>query len=112
MPLYEFRCEKCGAREEVFVRSVTSEVKAPACTACKGKPAMVRAMSKFARHLTEADQVAEAEAKWGKEVDAAMGPGPDVGRYTRRYDRLAKDLPPPEDLGPPPKPPAPKETPR
>jgi len=98
MPLYEFRCETCGAREEVFVRSVTSEVKAPACPVCKDKPAMGRAMSKFARHLTEADQIDEAEAKWGKDVDAAMGPSPDVGRYARRFDKLAKDLPPPEEL--------------
>jgi hypothetical protein len=56
---------------------------------------MVRALSTFARHLTLADQMAEAEAKYGKEVDAAMGPSPDVGKYARRYERLAKDLPPP-----------------
>jgi hypothetical protein len=60
---------------------------------------MVRAMSKFARHLTEADQIAEAESKFGKEVDAAMGAEPDVGRLARRYDRLAGSLPPPENPG-------------
>lgn len=43
--------------------------------------------------------MAEAEAKFGKEVDAAMGPGPDVGRMARRYEKLSKDLPPPENLG-------------
>jgi hypothetical protein len=40
-----------------------------------------------------ADQLAEAEAKFGQEVDAAMGPEPDVGRLARRYESLAKDLP-------------------
>lgn len=93
MPLYEFRCETCGAHDEVFARSVNAEVKAPPCTRCAGNPAMIRAISRFARHLTLADQVAEAEAKFGAEVDGAMGPGPDVGRMTRRYDRLSKDLP-------------------
>jgi hypothetical protein len=59
---------------------------------------MQRVVSLFARHLTVADQLAEAEAKWGKEVDAAMGPEPDVGRLARRYGELAKDLPAPDDL--------------
>lgn len=93
MPLYEFRCETCGTRDEVFARSVNATVKAPSCGKCAGAPAMIRAISKFARHLTLADQVAEAEAKFGAEVDGAMGPGPDVGRMTRRYEKLSKDLP-------------------
>lgn len=55
---------------------------------------MVRIVSGFARHLTLKDKIAEAEAKWGKEVDAAMGPPPDVGKYARRYEQLSKGLPP------------------
>ena len=54
---------------------------------------MRRIVSKFAQHKTVADQVADAEAKWGKEVDAAMGTEPDVGRMARRYESLAKGLP-------------------
>jgi putative FmdB family regulatory protein len=96
MPFYEYRCETCEAREEVFSRSVGAKAEAPVCNRCKGKPVMVRAISKFARHLTEGDKLAEAEAKFGKEVDAAMGPQPDIGRMARRYERLAKDLPPDE----------------
>jgi hypothetical protein len=45
-----------------------------------------------------ADQLVEAEAKFGKEVDAAMGVEPDVGRYAERYERLAKNLPSANDL--------------
>lgn len=99
MPVYEYRCPTCEAKDEIFVRTVTSTAVAPTCKnpacATKGEP-MVRALSKFARHLTEGDKLAEAEAKWGKEVNAVMGESPGYG-ITERYTRLAKDLPPPED---------------
>lgn len=96
MPLYEFQCKRCGARTEVFVRRATSEVPTPTCPRSGGEAGheMVRVVSTFVRHLTLKDKIAEAEAKFGKEVDAAMGPEPDVGRYARRYEQLAKDLPP------------------
>lgn len=97
MPTYEFQCSVCGKRKEVFVRSMTMAVETPGCATkgCKGK--MERVVSAFVRHRTLADQVADAEAKFGKEVDAAMGTGPDVGRLARRYETLAKDLPPSEE---------------
>lgn len=97
MPIYEFRCTSCGGREEVFTRTVSQDLVAPACAnaACKSRgQAMVRAVTAFVRHMTESDKMAEAEAKWGKEVDAAMGPEPDVGKYARRFDTVGKDLPP------------------
>ena len=31
MPFYEYICSKCGARGEVFVRSITGEVTPPKC---------------------------------------------------------------------------------
>jgi putative FmdB family regulatory protein len=100
VPLYEFQCKQCGAKDEVFTRTVQSDPKAPACPNLKsgGEHQMRRIVSKFAPHLTVADPLAEAEAKWGKEVDAAMGPEPDVGKYARRYGELAKNLPGPDDL--------------
>jgi putative FmdB family regulatory protein len=99
MPLYEFRCNKCGARDEVFARSVSATVTVPRCPRGGDEPghAMERIMSGFARHLTDGDRLAEAEAKWGAEVESVMGPGPDVGRNARIYDQLAKDLPTKED---------------
>ena len=80
------------------MRTASSDLAPPKCpnAACKKSKPMVRAISPFARHMTEADQIAEAEAKYGKEVDAAMGPRPDIGKYARRYEKLAADLPPPE----------------
>jgi putative FmdB family regulatory protein len=98
MPLYEFRCSKCGARDEVFARSFSSTVTAPRCPRSgEAGHVMERIMSGFVRHLTEGDKLAEAEARWGAEVESVMGPGPDVGRNARVYDQLAKDLPTKED---------------
>jgi putative FmdB family regulatory protein len=100
MPFYEYLCNKCGTRAEVFARSISTEVKPPACPAAgrqKGHE-MTRIMSKAIRRLTLADQLAEAEAKYGKEVESVLGPEPDIGKHSRRYDRLAKDLPRKEDL--------------
>ncbi len=96
MPLYEFMCAKCGSRDEVFSRTMLAEVIPPACKQAGSEHGheMRRIVSKFVRHRTVADQLEEAEAKYGAEVDAAMGSAPDVGRYARRYESLAKDLPP------------------
>jgi putative FmdB family regulatory protein len=101
MPMYEFRCPDCGARDEVFVRSVTATVTPPNCgnPKCATRGAMSRTVSKFARHFTEADKIANAEAKWGKEVDAVMG-AEDKGmdRMARFYESRSKDLPPPDKV--------------
>ncbi len=100
MPLYEFHCPVCGAKDEVFTRSVHAELPPRSCPKSPGEPGheMRRIVSPFARHRTVADQLAEAEARFGSEVDAAMGAHPDVGRMARRYDALAKNLPRPGDL--------------
>ncbi len=98
MPFYEFQCNTCGTRQEVFTRSMNTTVTAPPCTArgCAGET--VRVISKVLRRLTDADQMADAEARWGKEVNDVLGPGPDIGRHVRRYDALSKDLPNKNDL--------------
>ena len=95
MPFYEFACKKCGARDEVFARSISAPVAVPKCKAAgreKGHE-MQRIMSKVIRQKTLSDQLAEAEAKYGKEVESALGNAPDVGKMARRYESLAKDLP-------------------
>ena len=95
MPLYEFACEVCGARDEVFKQRVTSDVEPPPCPTAPDDAGhtMSRVMSGFAHHLSFATKVAEAEATYGAEVDAAMGPDPDIGKFARRYDEASKDLP-------------------
>ncbi len=98
MPLYEFACERCGARDEVFRRRPGGDLKPPPCPTSPGDGdhRMRRVMSGFAHHLGFATRLAEAEATYGAEVDAAMGPLPDIGAPARRYARGAKDLPPGE----------------
>jgi putative FmdB family regulatory protein len=96
MPFYEFSCAKCGSREEVFVRSISAPVTPPRCKSAgreKGHE-MRRIMSKVIRQKTLSDQIEEAEAKFGKEVNSALGATPDVGKLARRYESLSKDLPP------------------
>ncbi|MXY72164.1 MAG: hypothetical protein F4Y97_03870 [Dehalococcoidia bacterium] len=98
MPLYEFACERCGARDEVFKQRMNSDIEPPPCPDPPedGECRMTRVMSGFAHHLSFATKVAEAEATYGAEVDAAMGPEPDIGKFARQYDEAAKDLPPSE----------------
>ena len=98
MPLYEFACTQCGARDEVFRQRMTSDIEPPSCprTPDDESHTMTRVMSGFAHHLSFATKVAEAEATYGAEVDAAMGPEPDIGKYARQYDEASKDLPPGE----------------
>lgn len=96
MPLYEFVCPTCGSRAELFVRTVSNTAAPPACKNKGCSTAMQRVPSVFARHLTLKDKVVEAEAKFGKEVDAAMGAEMDLSKYTNRYEQAAKDLPPPD----------------
>ena len=98
MPLYEFACERCGARDEVFRQRMTSDIEPPPCPKAPDDAGhtMARVMSGFAHHLSFATKVAEAEATYGAEVDAAMGPEPDVGKFARRYEEASKDLPPGE----------------
>ena len=48
MPIYEYHCEGCGERVEVFQRSVTSAA-APVCPRC-GSGALTRLVSRFAVH--------------------------------------------------------------
>ena len=95
MPFYEFSCKKCGSRGEVFARSISAPVVTPKCAAAGRERGheMQRIMSKIIRQKTLSDQLAEAEAKYGDEVNAVLGDGPDVGRMTRRYNALSKDLP-------------------
>ncbi|MBN2358349.1 MAG: zinc ribbon domain-containing protein [Deltaproteobacteria bacterium] len=46
MPIYEFKCPRCGAKfEELVSRNATDKVVCPEC----GEPKPVRQMSTFAR---------------------------------------------------------------
>lgn len=98
MPLYEFACENCGAHEELFQQRMAAEVEPPSCPAAPDdtEHRMRKVMSGFAHHLSFATKVTEAEANFGAEVDAAMGPEPDIGKFARKYEEASKELPPSE----------------
>lgn len=58
MPIYEFRCRKCGKRSSVFTRSVIAEVKA-ACEHCRSRR-LERLMSRVAVHRSGDDDFYDA----------------------------------------------------
>lgn len=94
MPVYEYLCRDCNTRTEIYIRRADTGAQPPACPSGAGGHRMQRILSGFARRLTDADRLADAEARYGAEVEAVMGPGPDVASLARRYERLSKDLPP------------------
>lgn len=58
MPVYEFRCENCGKRVEMLVRSF-EEQDLP-CPFCKNN-SLRRVMSAFAYHRSEGDRLASLD---------------------------------------------------
>ena len=100
MPLYEYRCSKCGAKDEILVRSVNAEAKAPKCPrAEKGSRGhkMERILSPFVRQYNDSEKLEQAEARWGTEVEAMMTPSGDIDRGVRVYNELSKEKPKKED---------------
>jgi putative FmdB family regulatory protein len=80
MPIYEFRCNQCRRRIEVFVRAVGQPYQA-VCTAC-GSSDLRRLVSRVVHHRTEADRLAE--------LDTSREPGPDYYRDSRNIGLYAK----------------------
>jgi putative FmdB family regulatory protein len=83
VPVYEYRCENCGALEERWFRRL-QDVATPDCPNCN-RP-MARAVSAFAAHRDTAGKIEDAEARYGAEFDAKMGPEPDWGEYAGGFD--------------------------
>jgi putative FmdB family regulatory protein len=85
MPIYEFRCTACRRRSSVFVRTVSSPVRAK-CDHC-GSARMTRLVSKFAVHragggidlddpssLEDIDENdPKAMARWARQMKEEMG---------------------------------------
>jgi len=88
MPIYEYRCEACKRRTSVFVRSISSPVRA-ACEHC-GSKKLTRLISRVAVHrgsssldddsafddIDEHDprQMARLMRQMGEEAGEEMGP--------------------------------------
>ena len=80
MPIYEYRCNQCQRNTSVLVRSLSSPP-TPTCEFCGGSDLM-RVMSRFAYHRSEADRLAE--------VDTSGPAGEDYYRDSRNVGLWAK----------------------
>ncbi|MFN8532658.1 MAG: zinc ribbon domain-containing protein [Dehalococcoidia bacterium] len=80
MPIYEFRCNGCHKRVEIFTRSVGQSFE-PVCDGC-GSTDLRRMISRVALHRSEADRLAE--------YDTSRMPSDDYYRDNRNVGLYAK----------------------
>lgn len=89
MPIYEYRCQKCERVSSIFVRSVSTEVKAK-CEHC-GSLRMKRLMSRVQRTKTTQDVLDEFGSP-----DAGGGyrDPRQIGAWTeRRFEEYGMEVP-------------------
>jgi putative FmdB family regulatory protein len=90
MPIYEYKCSKCGRLTSVFVRTASSPVTAR-CKAC-GSRELERALSAFAYHRSEST-VLEDHGAEPKRLEDYKDPR-QIGRWTeRRFKEFGIDMP-------------------
>jgi putative FmdB family regulatory protein len=97
MPVYEFECNACGARVDVFTRSISVEVKG-ACEKC-GSADLRRVVSRVAvlgigggddLDLDSMDpNDPKAMAAWARQMQSQMGPdaGPEMEELAQKLER-------------------------
>ncbi len=89
MPIYEYKCKKCGRLSSSFVRNTASDV-APACQHCGGKTA--RALSRFAYHKSE-QRIIEEYGETPQRAEDYKDPR-QIGRWVeQQFDRYGMELP-------------------
>ncbi|MBI1885797.1 MAG: zinc ribbon domain-containing protein [Chloroflexi bacterium] len=84
MPIYEYRCHRCGKRSSVFARSISSPVTA-ACSHC-GSTEMSRLISRVAVLRSE-DDVFEGMAGEASLGDVDENDPGSVARWVRRMSQ-------------------------
>ncbi len=90
MPIYEYRCARCGKLTSVFTRSVSSPVDAR-CQGC-GSAKLERSLSPFAYHKSEADVLRDYGAE-PKRLEDYKDPR-QIGRWAeRKFDELGVEMP-------------------
>ena len=83
MPIYEYKCQKCGRLTSIFVRSASSTVEA-SCKAC-GSRRLGRTLSAFAYHRSESVVLADYGAEPTR-LEDYKDPR-QIGRWTERKFR-------------------------
>ncbi len=92
MPIYEYRCADCNRLTNVFVRTVNSEVRQPACDHC-GSANTARALSKFAVGRSQS-QVLEHYGDPGTDEHAEYRDPRQIGRWVEeKFESYGMDLP-------------------
>ena len=61
MPIYEYRCLKCGRESEEFIITLKEYSKDIFCKSCGGK--MVKIMSTFTHHQSDVDRISTIDTK-------------------------------------------------
>ena len=90
MPIYEYKCRKCGRLTSVFVRTASSPVDAR-CKAC-GSQKLERAVSAFAYHRSESAILEDYGAE-PKRLEDYKDPR-QIGRWTeRKFKEYGVDMP-------------------
>ena len=90
MPIYEFKCARCGKLNSVFTRTVSSRVDAR-CKEC-GSKKLERTLSKFAYHKSEADILRDYGAE-PRRLEDYKDPR-QIGRWAeRKFDEMGVEMP-------------------
>ena len=90
MPIYEFKCQKCGRLTSVFVRSMGASAEAP-CQHCGGRH-LERVISRFAYHKGE-QAILDEYGSEPKRLEDYKDPR-QIGRWVeRRFKEYGMDVP-------------------
>jgi putative FmdB family regulatory protein len=84
MPIYEYRCTKCGAKTSVLVRSYGAS-EPPACAKC-GHKETTRIFSAFAYHRSEADRMGDFDTN-GTGGMGSFNDSRDIGMWAKKRAR-------------------------
>jgi putative FmdB family regulatory protein len=90
MPIYEYKCQKCGRLTSVFVKSVSSSAGAK-CKAC-GSEELERAISGFAYHRSASTVMGDLGSE-PRRLEDYKDPR-QIGRWTeRKFKEMGVDMP-------------------
>lgn len=90
MPIYEYRCRKCGELTSVFQKTMSSSTR-PRCKSC-GSQQLERAVSRFAYHRSES-AVLEGYGAEPQRQEDYKDPR-QIGRWTeRKFQEYGVEMP-------------------
>jgi putative FmdB family regulatory protein len=92
MPIYEYRCQDCGRKSSVFVRTASAAAE-PACSHCGGRHTE-RVMSAFAYHRSEQTRLEQTEEPALYNSPEYYKDPRNIGRWAeKRMDEMGMEMP-------------------